>query len=585
MKLLAGVTAILLLLQLISAPALAGRDDKKLERLVDDYWQEHIQASPLLASAFGDKRYSDQLDDVSEASYARRAAMLDKYIVKLNKVKRQKLNRDNRLTAQVLDWILQHERERLDYPWHYVTFNTFFGWHTGFAQAAKIATFSTEQDYRNFIRRLQQFGRYADQHIALMQKGIDTGYVQACAPMVGYEQTIGGFITERAEDSVFYTGFKRFPVGYSKATVAALQAEARSAIESSVLPGYQRFYDFFMESYQPACRQAIGVSNLPRGRELYNHFVRYFTSLDIDANAVHTLGLSEVKRIRAEMDELIQTLDFKGDFKAFVQHLRSDPQFYADSEEAYMNAAAVIAKRIDGVLPEFFSKLPRISYGVRPIDPALAPKTAAAYAQGASADRTSAGQMRLNTYKLASRPLYGLTSLTLHEAMPGHIMQGALQQELEGLPDVRRFYGFNAYSEGWALYTERLGEEMGVYQTPYDSFGRLGYEMWRACRLVVDTGIHSQGWTRQQAIDYMAENTGLSMHNITTEVDRYISWPGQALAYKYGELKIRELRARAEKALGSRFSLREFHAVVLNEGQLPLMVLEQVVDEWIEKKG
>ena len=415
-----------------------------------------------------------------------------------------------------------------------------------------------------------------------MQEGINVGYIQPCEPLKDYEMTISGYIVDKAEQSTFYTPFSRLSTKYGEEVIVDLQTQARQVITDIVTPAYQRYLGFFTDTYQPACRQSIGLSAVPQGRELYEYFVRYYTSLDTDAEAVHALGLSEVKRIRGEMDRIIAALAFKGDFKSFLTFLRTDPQFYSKDADSYLARASTIAKRIDGKLPEFFSYLPRITYGILPIDEVTAPKMTVGYAQGAAADRTRAGQFRLNTYNLQSRPLYGLTSLTLHEAMPGHILQGAIQQEMSGLPSVRRYTGFNAYGEGWALYAERLGEEMGVYDTPYDSFGRLVYEMWRACRLVVDSGIHIQGWTRQQAIDFMVANTALSLHNITAEVDRYITWPGQALAYKHGEIKIRELRARAEKALGSAFSLRDFHTVILTSGSLPLTVLDDVVSEWID---
>lgn len=571
----------LFLLLLVSSHAFSSKADTRLEKQMANYWEARLQLSPLLASTTGDSRFNHLLDDLSDKTFETRIRDLDKAIQLLASIDVDQLNDANQINYKVFSWIINHERKGFDYPWHYITFTTFSGWHTAFAQRVAVTTFNSEKNYRDYIKRLKQFGRYADQNMALMQRGIDVGYVQPCEPLIGYKNTISGYITDKPENSTFYTPFSRIPDKYGEETINQLQSEARRAIIEIVTPAYQRYLHFFTETYQPACRQSIGLSAVPQGRDLYEYFVRYHTSLETNAEAVHTLGLSEVKRIRKEMNHIIESLSFKGDFKDFLTFLRTDPQFYPKDADSYLDRAAIITKRIDGKLPEYFSYLPRITYGVLPIHDAIAPKMTVGYAQGATADRTRAGQFRLNTYNLKSRPLYGLTSLTLHEAMPGHILQYAIQHEMESLPNIRRYSGFNAYSEGWALYSEKLGEEMGVYKTPYDSFGRLVYEMWRACRLVVDSGIHSKGWTRQQAIDFMVDNTALSLHNITSEVDRYITWPGQALAYKYGELKILELRERAERTLGSAFSLRDFHAEILTNGPVPLTVLDTAVSDWI----
>ena len=335
--------------------------------------------------------------------------------------------------------------------------------------------------------------------------------------------------------------------------------------------------------YLPATRSSLGASALPDGREFYRHRVRKFTTLEVSPEEVHSLGLSEVKRIRAEMESIPKVLGFEGNFDAFLRFLRTDPQFYPSSAESYKREIAFILKKMDGRLPELFGKLPRTPYGLKEIPEYIAPKTTAAYYQPPSGDGRTAGFYFINTYNLKSRPLYQLEALSLHEAVPGHHLQLALQQEIEDMPAFRKYNGFTAFIEGWALYSERLGLETGFYEDPYSDFGRLSYEMWRACRLVVDTGIHYMGWTRDQAIDYMEKNTALSRHNIVAEVDRYISWPGQALAYKMGELKIRELRSLAEKELGERFDIRKFHDVVLGRGAVPLIVLEENVIRYIKE--
>jgi uncharacterized protein (DUF885 family) len=331
----------------------------------------------------------------------------------------------------------------------------------------------------------------------------------------------------------------------------------------------------------PSARGSIGASALPDGRDFYRHRVRKYTTLDITPEEVHQTGLAEVARIRAEMQEIMRQVEFDGDFAEFVEYLRNEPKFYAETPEGLMKEAALILKRIDGKLPELFGRLPRMPYGLREIPAYIAPRTTSAYYQPPTGDGTRAGFYNLNTFNLKSRPLYALESLSLHEAVPGHHLQIALQQELEDLPNFRRFGGATAFVEGWALYAERLGLECGFYTDPYSDFGRLSMEMWRACRLVVDTGMHYLGWTREQAVEFMAANSAESIHNIEAEIDRYIGWPGQALAYKIGELKIRELRARAEAELGEKFDVRAFHDAVLGGGSVPLDVLEQQIEAWI----
>ncbi len=360
-----------------------------------------------------------------------------------------------------------------------------------------------------------------------------------------------------------------------------LQAEAAKAIAESVVPGYREFYEFLKKEYVPAARGTIGAAGLPNGREFYRHRVRKYTTLDVTPEQVHQTGLAEVARIRKEMDEVVKRAGFQGTREQFVEHLRSDPKFYPKTPEELMEKVAFALKKADGKLPELFGTLPRMPYGIRPVPDFIAPQTTTAYYMQPAGDGTRAGFYYVNTYDLKSRPLYEVEALSLHEAVPGHHLQIALQQELGELAPFRRFAGVTAFIEGWGLYAEKLGQEMDFYQDPYSDFGRLSYEMWRACRLVVDTGMHALGWTRQQAIDFMAANTALSQHNIVAEVDRYISWPGQAVAYKMGELKIRELRARAEEELGDRFNIRKFHDVVLGSGAVPLDVLEAQVNDYI----
>jgi uncharacterized protein (DUF885 family) len=374
------------------------------------------------------------------------------------------------------------------------------------------------------------------------------------------------------------------PAGMPAAEQERLREAGRQAIMNGVVTGYRTFLQFMTGEYIPGARVSIGAAALPNGESFYRSTIREFTTLDLTPDSIHKIGLAEVARIRKEMDGIIEKVGFRGTFAEFLHFLRTDPRFYATSPEALLKEAAWIAKRMDGKLPALFGRLPRQPYTVAPVPEHIAPKyTAGRYIQ-ATPGGSEPGYYWVNTYALPSRTLYTLEALTLHEAVPGHHLQIALSQELEGVPAFRRNLYISAFGEGWGLYSERLGIEAGFYTDPYSDFGRLTYEMWRACRLVVDTGIHSKGWTRQQALDFMAGNTALALHEVRTETDRYISWPGQALAYKLGELKIRELRGRAEAALGQRFDLREFHDLVLGAGSIPLTVLERRVLEWIRLK-
>ncbi|HFB67355.1 MAG TPA: DUF885 domain-containing protein, partial [Calditrichae bacterium] len=442
----------------------------------------------------------------------------------------------------------------------------------------------TVSDYRNYISRLRQFKRYVEQHIALMREGIRQRMVPPAIILKDIDKIVAAHVVEKPEYSALYKPFQQFPDYFQQAEKDSLQKEGRVVIKTVVIPAFQQLVNFLREEYIPAGRSSIAARDLPNGKAFYEFRVRYFTTLPISPEEVHAIGMQEVKRIRAEMETLIRQTGFDGDFHAFIRFLRTSPQFYVDSPEALLKEVAYVLKRMDGELPRLFKQLPRMPYGIKPVPDFIAPRTTTAYYQRPAGDGTRAGIYFVNTYDLKSRPLYEIEALSFHEAVPGHHLQLALQQELTNLSPFRRFGGFTVFVEGWALYAERLGLEVGFYQDPYSNFGRLTYEMWRACRLVVDTGMHYLGWSRQQAIDFMAENTALTLLNITNEVDRYISWPGQALAYKMGELEIRRLRQEAETRLGASFDLREFHQVVLEEGAIPLQVLRQRVEKWIRAK-
>ncbi|HEX5766426.1 MAG TPA: DUF885 domain-containing protein, partial [Woeseiaceae bacterium] len=363
-----------------------------------------------------------------------------------------------------------------------------------------------------------------------------------------------------------------------------LRAAGTAAIEQVAIPAYEEFLVFFREEYKPGARDDLGASSMPDGEAYYAELVKYFTTLDeATPDAIHRLGLEEVARIRAEMDGIIRQVEFDGSFAEFIDYLRTDSRFYVDEAKDFLKEAAYIAKKIDGQMPAFFRTLPRLPYGIMPVPDDIAPNYTTGRYWGAPIGGRRGGWYMVNTYALDTRPLFELPSLTAHEAVPGHHHQSALRQEIEGAPEFRRAFYPHAFGEGWGLYAEKLGIELGIYETPYDHFGRLSYEMWRACRLVIDTGIHMKGWTREQAQQYLAENTALSLHNVRTEVDRYIAWPGQALAYKMGELKFLELRERAERELGPAFDIRDFHDVLLLSGGVTLNIVDDQVEQFIEE--
>ena len=565
-------------------PARGELANEKLQQLIDDQWEFQLKESPLFATNVGDHRANDQLDSVRLADIERRASKNDGFIKRLSQIDRDALSGADRVNYAVLKRSLEDSASEHRFKSYLVPISNRSGFHISFPELRREVPLVTTEDFDNYIARLSAFGDYADQHIAVLREGVRQGYTQPSVIMEGAEESIEAHIVKDPTTSLLYEPLKAMPATVPESQHDRLRSEARAAIAQSIVPGYQRFLEFITEEYMPNCRGTVAARALPDGREFYRHRVRKFTTLD-DATpeAVHQRGLGEVKRIREEMDAIIEKVDFEGDFPAFVEHLRDDPKFYAETPEELLAACSYILKRADGELPKLFGRLPRMPYGVRPVPDYIAPKTTAAYYQSPAGDGTRAGFYYLNTYDLASRPMYMLQALSLHEAVPGHHLQLALQQELEGMPEFRKFGGFTAFVEGWALYSERLGLEIGFYEDPYSDFGRLSMEIWRACRLVVDTGIHYLGWTREEAIEYMRENSALSLHNIRSEVDRYIGWPGQALAYKTGELRIRELRAMAEEELAEKFDVRAFHDVVLGSGAVPLDVLEENVQAWVTR--
>lgn len=578
------LTGLILTAACAAPDAPSGDAASQLHDLFAREWDFRTREDPLLATAVGRHDFNHLLPSVKVEDLERRAQTWRGFLAELDRVDREALGEADRINADVFRFQLESFVEELEYGAHEIPIVVDDGFHIGFARLPSEVPLQTVADYENYIARLEAFPEYVSQHVALMRAGLARGMTLARVVLEGYEVTIESHVVDDLGESIFHRPFVEFPDSVPEGERERLRQAGEQAITSSVVPGYRSFLAFMVDEYIPGARTTLGASELPDGDAYYAQRIRLFTTLDMSAEEIHSLGLSEVARIRAEMQEIIEEVGFKGDFAAFLHFLRTDPRFYARTPEELLQRASWLAKRMDAKLPSLFKTLPRMPYGVAPVPDHLAPKYTGGRYVGAPVGGTQPGYYWVNTYALENRPLYVLPALTLHEAVPGHHLQISLAQELEDLPEFRRHSYLSAFGEGWGLYSEWLGLEAGLYDDPYDHFGRLTYEMWRACRLVVDTGIHAMDWTREQTMDYLASHTALSLHEVRTETDRYISWPGQALAYKLGELKIKELRREAEDALGERFDVREFHDAVLANGSLPLPVLESVIREFIRER-
>jgi len=573
-------------------PAVAKEEndaEQTFAALADEYWNYRLQENPLLASRMGQKENNDKLPGVAPEDHARRTRQEQQFLSRLRKIDQSGLSAQDQINLQILEFILRHDVALAQYQDWRVPILSDSGFHTNINFMARSVRFVSLQDYQDYLSRLQALPGWLKQNVANMRQGIKDGVTQPRAILDNMKPSFAAQAETAYAEQPLYEPFAKLqtarPSWMSAEQAEQLQQQAATLFDEQITPTFVAVNDFFVNEYIPAARTTLGASALPDGKDWYQAQIQYFTTRDdLNAESVHQMGLDEVKRIRAEMQQIIDELDYDGDFASFIDHLRTDPQFYVDTPEQLLKEASWIAKRIDGVLPGYFGKLPRQPYGVEAVPAALAPNYTTGRYSGSPLDSDRGGYYWVNTFALDKRPLYNLTALTLHEAAPGHHTQSALRLEMEDVPPYRQQFYPHAFGEGWALYAEKLGVEMGIYQTPYDHFGRLSYEMWRACRLVIDTGIHAMGWTRQQAQDYLASNTALSMLNVRTEVDRYISWPGQALAYKIGELTILDLRQQAEQALGDDFDLRAFHDAVLADGGLPMKLLRQRIAEFIESQ-
>ena len=548
------------------------RENEKLEIIIQEY-QNH--------EAYDYKDYP--LGNFSEEYFRSEKEFAENLLIKLSRIDVNKLDENDNISFELLSFVLEDIVAYYDFERFLNPLLSDSGFHSSLVY--NVRPMYNYNQIKNYLNKLNSIPQYVDQYLPLLRKGLKKGVSQPLVIFNGYESTYNDHITKDFELNYFYSPFKTLPNGLSQTQKDSVLIEAKKAIENSVVPQFIRIKDFFEKEYYPNTRTTIGVSETPNGAEFYQNRINYYTTSTLyTADEIHQIGLKEVARIKEEMIKIIQDLNFKGSFNEFFKFLRTDDQFYAKTPKELLMYARDISKRADEQLPRFFKTLPRKPYGVAPVPDAIAPKYTGGRYVGTSKNSTDPGYYWVNTYDLKSRTLYTIPALTVHEAVPGHHLQSALNNELgDSIPQFRRNLYLSAYGEGWGLYTEFLADEMGIYTTPYEQFGKFTYEMWRACRLVIDTGIHANGWSREEAIDYMSNNTALSLHEVNTEIDRYISWPGQALSYKIGELKIRELRNKAKLELKEKFDIREFHERILEYGTVSLSTLERRINNYIEE--
>ena len=555
----------------------------ELHQLFADEWNYRLERDPLFASSRGVTDYNDRLPDMTATALQRAREEDQQFLERLEAINRSSLSPDDQTNYDLFEFVVGHRANLAQYRTYRMPFTSDSGFHIRVQRMYESMPFRTTEDYELYLSRLQAVRPFFTQNIGNMRAGLADGFTQPRVILDGIVPSISGAIVDDPEDSIFFTPFLGIPEFISGEDADRLRAQAAAAIAETVMPAYREYLRFFTDEYIPGARESLGASALENGRAYYEDLTRFFTSLDDSTpDDIHDLGLREVARIRAEMDDIIEQVEFDGTFAEFIEFLRTDPQFYVDDPEQLLKEASWIAKKVDGQMPAFFRTLPRMSYGVMAVPDDLAPNYTTGRYWGAPVGGMRGGYYLVNTYALDKRPLYALPALTVHEGVPGHHHQISLAQEQGQLPEFRKTFYPHAFGEGWGLYSEKLAVEMDIYETPYDHFGRLSYEMWRAVRLVVDTGMHYKGWTRDEALQYLADNTALSLQNVRTEIDRYISWPGQALAYKMGELKFLELRARAAEALGEDFDIRDFHDAVLINGGVPLDMLDGAVDRYVD---
>jgi uncharacterized protein (DUF885 family) len=577
----------LVIFALAALPILAASAASDLNRLIAEEWQWQLRDNPENATYVGERGHDDRLMDRSPAAWQQRRQHDRETLTRVEAIDRSKLSGKDRLNYDLFLLQANMNVEGDRFPYELVPINQMGGVYTALGELAMQIPRDTVKDHENFLARMRAFPKAIDETIALMKRGAAEGLTPPRVILRDVGEAIANQISDDpAKSPIYELAFTNFRPTIPQAEQERLQKEALQVLRADVLPALRKLHTYFMTEYEPKSRQSIGWSSVSQGKDWYAHLVREETTTELTPEEIHTLGLSEVKRIRAEMEKIRASTGFTGTLEEFFTFLRSDPKFYYATREDLLTAYRVIAKRIDPELTRLFGRLPRLPYGVIPI-PTYSEKTqTTAYYMPGSPELHRPGYYYVNLYDVASRPKWEMEALSLHESVPGHHLQIAIAQELDALPAFRRNGTFTAYVEGWGLYAESLGPQLGMYTDPYSRFGQLTYEMWRAVRLVVDTGMHAKGWTRQQAIDFFVANSSKPLHDIEVEIDRYLAWPGQALAYKLGELKIKELRAYAERELGETFDVRAFHDAVLGEGPLPLSILDARMKDWVRtKKG
>ena len=581
MKLIQLTSLLLMAAMVFQSCGGPNRATRNLHALFDEDWEWALKEFPTFATYLGDDRYNAYFTDLSLDAIARRQVRTRQSLERLLAINRKALSPADQLNYDLYSLDLENEIRGFAFHTEYMPVNQMGGIQIDLPTLPSLTKFRHVKDYEDYLARLNQIPRVIEQTTTLMRRGQELGWVAAQVPLRSVPEQLEAQLKFAVEDSPFYAPFTRFPDAVNGEDRERLTAAGHRAIVEQVMPAFEAFKTYFTEEYYPTANVEVGAWSLPGGEEYYQYQVQLMTTTDKMPDEIHQLGLSEVKRIKVEMVGVIAESGFKGSFHEFIEFLRTDPQFYYTQPEDLLRGYRDICKRIDPELTKLFGHLPRMTYGVQPIPDYEAPASTTAYYRPPAADGSRPGIFYANTFNLKARPKYEMEALAINEAVPGHHLQIAIAQELEELPNFRKYGGYTAYVEGWGLYSESLGEELGLYQDPYSKFGQLTYEMWRAVRLVVDTGLHHKHWSRQQALDFFLDNTALTELNITSEVDRYIVWPGQALAYKIGQLKIRELRERATRELGEQFDIRAFHDMVLGRGAVPLGILEEGITAWI----
>jgi len=559
-------------------------DSQRFDEIVDMTYEYTMLSYPEFATFLGDPRGQDRWSDDSEAVAKQREQDDKTLLAALENINREALTASEQVNYDLLYDSQKRDIEGHQFPGEFMPLNQMGGVQQDIARMMTMTQPKNAADYSNMIARLEKVPEVIDQTIVWMRKGMEAGITPPAITLRDVPQQIRNQLVDEADQSPMLGAFQKFPASVDSLQQESLKKQATAAFSEKIAPAFEKLLAFVENEYIPAARDTIAMRDLPNGEAWYAYNVKQRTTTDLTPEQIHEIGLSEVKRIRGEMEEVIKSSGFEGSFKEFLEFLRTDPQFYHETKEDLLREYRDIAKRADPELMKLFGKLPRTPYGVIPIPTYAEKSQTTAYYQRGSVKAGRPGNFFANTYALDTRPRWEMEALTLHEAVPGHHLQLALQDELEDVPWFRRVGGYTAYTEGWGLYSESLGVEMGFYKDPYSKFGQLTYEMWRAIRLVVDTGMHHLGWTRQQAIDFFMENAGKQEHDVIVEVDRYIVWPGQALAYKIGELKIKELRAYATDELGEDFDIRAFHDEVLGKGAVPLSVLDANVRGWVKEQ-